>query len=111
MLFKIVFPPESRGDPERALRWTTKSTRTLAAELVRRGYEITHSVVAKMLASMGYSLQGASKVLEGESHPDRDAQFRYIADLVEEFRILVGRTVLVAVCGRGSFRLLPVTRV
>jgi hypothetical protein len=78
--------PESRGDPERALRWTTKSTRTLAAELVRRGYEITHSVVAKMLASMGYSLQGASKVLEGESHPDRDAQFRYIADLVEEFR-------------------------
>jgi transposase len=78
--------PESRGDPERALRWTTKSTRTLAEELTRRGYEITHSVVAKMLASMGYSLQGASKVLEGESHPDRDAQFRYIADLVEEFR-------------------------
>lgn len=78
--------PESRGDPERALRWTTKSTRTLADELTRRGYAITHSVVAKMLNSMGYSLQGASKVLEGEDHPDRDAQFRYIADLVEEFR-------------------------
>lgn len=78
--------PESRGDPERALRWTTKSTRTLADELTRRGYPITHSVVAKMLNSMGYSLQSASKVLEGEDHPDRDAQFRYIADLVEEFR-------------------------
>jgi len=78
--------PESRGDPERALRWTTKSTRTLAEELTRRGYAVTHSVVAKMLASMGYSLQGASKVLEGASHPDRDAQFRYIAGLVEEFR-------------------------
>lgn len=77
--------PESRGDPECVLRWTTKSTRTLARELSRRGYRITHSVVAQMLHSMGYSLQGSSKVLKGESHPDRDAQFRYIANLVSEF--------------------------
>jgi len=78
--------PGSRGDPECALRWTTKSTRNLADELTERGFSITHSVVAKLLAAMGYSLQAASKSAEGSDHPDRDAQFRYLAGLVERFR-------------------------
>ena len=78
--------PGSRGDPECALRWTTKSTRNLAAELTERGFSVTHSVVAKLLASMGYSLQAARKSAEGSDHPDRDAQFRYLAGLVEGFR-------------------------
>jgi hypothetical protein len=84
-LDKLV-EPDSRGDPECALRWTTKSTRDLADELTTRGFEITHSVVAKLLADMGYSLQAASKSAEGSDHPDRDAQFRYLAGLVEQFR-------------------------
>ena len=29
--------PDQRGDPESPLRWTTKSTRNLAAELTRQG--------------------------------------------------------------------------
>ncbi|MGH3831105.1 MAG: ISAzo13-like element transposase-related protein [Pseudonocardiaceae bacterium] len=78
--------PGSRGDPEYALRWTTKSTRNLADELTEQGFSITHSVVAKLLAAMGYSLRAASKSAEGSDHPDRDAQFRYLADLVERFR-------------------------
>jgi hypothetical protein len=78
--------PESRGDPECALRWTTKSTRNLADELTEQGFEVTHSVVARLLADMGYSLQAARKSAEGSDHPDRDAQFRYLAGLVEQFR-------------------------
>jgi hypothetical protein len=39
-----------------------------------------------MLAAKGYSLQAPVKTKEGADHPDRDAQFRYIAGLVEEFR-------------------------
>jgi Rhodopirellula transposase DDE domain len=78
--------PESRGDPECTLRWTTKSTRELAGELTRQKFEITHSVVAKLLAEMGYSLQGAVKSAEGSDHPDRDAQFRYLAMLADRFR-------------------------
>ena len=35
---------------------------------------------------MGYSLQAARKSAEGDDHPDRDAQFRYLAALVEGFR-------------------------
>lgn len=78
--------PDSRGDPECALRWTTKSTRTLADELTRQGFSITHSVVAKLLADMGYSLQAAHKSAEGTEHPDRDAQFRYLSSMVDQFQ-------------------------
>ena len=78
--------PGSRGDPECALRWTTKSTRNLADELTERGFVVTHSVVAKLLAAMGYSLQAARKSAEGGDHPDRDAQFRYLTGLIEQFR-------------------------
>lgn len=78
--------PDSRGDPECALRWTTKSTRELADELTGQGFDITHSVVASLLGEMGYSLQGAVKAAEGSDHPDRDAQFRYLAMLADRFR-------------------------
>lgn len=84
-LDKLV-EPGSRGDPECALRWTTKSTRNLADELTEQEFEVTHSVVARLLADMGYSLQAASKSAEGNDHPDRDAQFRYLAGLVDQFR-------------------------
>src|SRR5262249_1227357 len=63
--------PGSGGDPECALRWTTKSTRNLADELTGRGFAVTHSVVAKVLTAMGYSLQSARKSAEGSDHPDR----------------------------------------
>ena len=38
--------PVVRGDPESFLRWTSKSTRKLAAELRRQGYEIGDRKVA-----------------------------------------------------------------
>lgn len=80
-----LIEPGTRGDPESPLRWTTKSTRNLAVELTALGYEISHSVVAKLLRSLGFSLQGTRKTLEGAQHPDRDAQFRYINSLAGEF--------------------------
>ena len=70
--------PLSRGDPESPLRWTCKSTRTLARELTGRRHAISHEKVAQMLRDTGYSLQGNRKTEEGEDHPDRDAQFRHI---------------------------------
>lgn len=73
-----LIEPETRGDPESPLRWTTKSTRNLADELTAAGHTVSHSVVATILKAAGYSLQGTRKMLEGAQHPDRDAQFRYI---------------------------------
>src|SRR5947209_16290572 len=40
-----LIEPETRGDPESPLRWTTKSTRRLAAELSGMGHSVSHDVV------------------------------------------------------------------
>jgi hypothetical protein len=83
---EALVEPTTRGDPESALRWTCRSTRQLAAALKAQGYRIGHQTVASLLDDLGYSLQGNQKTTEGSSHPDRDAQFKYIQRRVEEFR-------------------------
>jgi hypothetical protein len=70
--------PEERGDPMSPLRWTTKSTRNLADELTRQGHRVGADTVGDLLRGEGFSLQGNAKTIEGQRHPDRDAQFRYI---------------------------------
>jgi len=70
--------PESRGDPEPPLRWTTKSTRHLAAALTAAGHQVSAPTVAALLKEESFSLQGNAKTLEGSRHAGRDAQFRYI---------------------------------
>jgi hypothetical protein len=78
-LLALVEPLE-RGDPMSPLRWTAKSTRTLAAELAAQGHKASADTVAGLLREEGFSLQANSKTIEGAQHPDRDAQFRYISD-------------------------------
>jgi len=68
----------TRGDPQSPLRWTLKSLRVLAAELLERGHDISHHTVGRLLKRLGYSLQANKKTIEGNQPPDRDAQFRYI---------------------------------
>jgi len=77
--------PTSRGDPESPLRWTIKSSRTLAEELARRAHPVSHGTVATLLDQAGYSLQGNRKTREGASHPDRNAQFEYLNAEVARF--------------------------
>lgn len=69
---------DSRGDPESPLLWTAKSVRVLAGELRKQGHQVSHETVAQLLRGLGYSLQANRKMLEGASHPDRDAQFEHI---------------------------------
>ena len=76
--------PDERGDPVSPLRWTTKSTRNLAGELTRQGHRAGADTVGDLLRAEGFSLQGNAKALEGQRHPDRDAQFRYINEQVKE---------------------------
>jgi transposase len=76
-LEKLV-EPVTRGDPESPLRWTCKSVRRLAEELSKLGHSISYPVVAELLHELGYSLQANQKTKEGDSHPDRNAQFEHI---------------------------------
>jgi Rhodopirellula transposase DDE domain len=70
--------PGARGDPMSPLRWTLKSLRRLAAELQAKGHQISHTVVGELLKRQRFSLQANCKTREGDSHPDRDAQFGHI---------------------------------
>jgi hypothetical protein len=70
--------PTARGDPQSPLRWTCKSVRRLAEELQAQGHQVGRTLVADLLDGMGYSLQGNCKTREGDSHPDRNAQFEHI---------------------------------
>ena len=77
--------PVTRGDPESPLRWTCKSVRNIADSLKKEGYDVSHQTVASILHSFEYSLQGNKKTKEGEDHPDRDKQFKYINKIVKKF--------------------------
>jgi hypothetical protein len=72
--------PDERGDPMSPLRWTAKSTRVLADELMAQGHKVSADTVGDLLRAEGFSLQGNAKTTEGAQHPDRDAQFRYISE-------------------------------
>jgi transposase len=76
----------TRGDPMSPLRWTCKSTRVLAAQLNKQGFQISSTKVGELLRSQGYSLQGNRKTIEGKQHPDRDAQFQHISARVKAFQ-------------------------
>lgn len=75
---EMLVEPLTRGDPESPLRWTSKSTRSLAAELATHYRSISHEKVAQLLREMNYSLQSNRKTEEGNNHPDRDTQFQHI---------------------------------
>jgi hypothetical protein len=75
---EALVEPSARGDPESPLRWTVKSTRTLAAELTAQGHQASKNLVWSLLTEHGYSLQANRKTKEGASHPDRNAQFEHI---------------------------------
>jgi DDE family transposase len=78
---EALVDPMTRGDPMSPLRWTCKSTRTLARALAEAGHPVSDFVVRRLLRQLGYSLQANVKVSEGSSqHPDRDAQFAYLND-------------------------------
>src|ERR1700726_3154553 len=85
-LLALVAPSE-RGDPMSPLR--------LAAELRALGHRISHTVVGEVLKQQKFSLQGNRKTREGDSHPDRDAQFAYINESVTS--MLAGQQPVISV--------------
>ena len=99
--------PDERGDPESPLRWTTKSLRHLAAELSRQGHRVTAPTVGRLLKENGFSLQGTAKVLEGDQHPDRDAQFRYINAQVKDHQAAGEPVISVDAKKKEQLGLLP----
>lgn len=74
----------TRGDPKSPLRWTCKSLRVLANELKAQGHKVSYPIVGDLLHELDYSLQGNRKTLEGSQHVDRNAQFEWINQQVQQ---------------------------
>jgi Rhodopirellula transposase DDE domain len=94
-ILENLVEPLTRGDPESPLRWTCKSTRALANDLVEQDHPISHEKVAQILRSLHYSLQGNRKTEEGDDHPDRDQQFHHINNQVR--RALANKNPVISV--------------
>ena len=71
------------GDPERPLKWVSKSALKLANALRVLGHSIGPTTVSLLLTVIGYRRQANRKTKEGGNHPDRDAQFEYINEQAE----------------------------
>jgi hypothetical protein len=77
--------PVTRGDPESPLLWVSKSTRHLAEALREQGHRVSHETVRQVLLELDFSLQANRKTQEGQQHPDRNAQFEFIAAQTQKF--------------------------
>lgn len=77
---------DTYGNPENPLSWTTKSTRKLADELKEEGFQVSHTKVKELLEDQGYTLQTNARLMQmGDSHIDRDDQFKHINETAMEY--------------------------
>ena len=83
----------ARGDPESPLAWTARSVMRLSDELTAAGHRCSPQTAWRLRHEQGFSAQADAKVMEGRRHPDRDAQFRYIAAQAKE-HLAAGQPVI-----------------
>ena len=100
--------PDSYGNPENPLRWTTKSARHLASELQKQGYRVERDTVCDLLRILGFSLQQNQKMRQtGKESPERDDQFEHINTTSKEY-LEAGEPVISIDCKKkeniGNFK-------
>lgn len=80
-----ILEENTAGDPMSKLKWTNKSTYTIADELRNKRKSISEDSVGRIIKQLGYSLQANLKSKESGSSEQRDSQFRYINEQVKIF--------------------------
>jgi hypothetical protein len=84
---QALVAPETAGDPMSAQTWVRSSLRTLSRRLGEAGHAASPPTVGRMLTQMKYSLHVNAKKIEARAtHPDRAAQFDYIAEQCALFK-------------------------
>ena len=78
---------DTAGDPVHGLKWTHKTTKKIADQLKALGIDVSANTVGKLLKDLGFSLRvNHKKKTNGvKNRQDRDRQFRYIAEMVDQF--------------------------
>src|SRR3984957_15218097 len=77
---------DTAGDPMTGLRWSRRTTTTIADELGKLGIAVSPNTVGRLLHDMGYSLRVNQKQISTSSSPNRNLQFEYLAELRYRFQ-------------------------
>jgi hypothetical protein len=84
--FLAIIRDYTAGDPMRlGVRWTNLSLRRLRKLLIKRGFRTGVESVAQLLRRHHFCRRKAQKKLSAQRHPQRDKQFRKIAQLRWEY--------------------------
>jgi hypothetical protein len=74
------------GDPMREdVVWTDVTPQEISDSLQAQGVSIGPRIVRRMLDTLGFARRQMAKVLPGGDSPHRDAQFRPVSHLIQEF--------------------------
>jgi hypothetical protein len=84
---EVLLLPETAGEPMSAQKWARSSLRQLRAGLDAAGHALSVPTVGRLLRQLGYALHVNVKKIESTAnHPDREAQFEYIAAQRQRFQ-------------------------
>jgi len=84
---ETIVNPATRGDPERPLKWVSKSLKHIEEELQKQGFAVKKDTISRILRkTLEYGPQGLKKTKEGANHPDRDPQFNHINEQCAAFQ-------------------------
>ena len=82
----MVIDTRTAGDPmQDGVRWTNLTRSEIAAGLAAEGYPVSVTVVDRLLEEVHMGQRQPQKIKTMRHDPDRDEQFRHIAELKEEY--------------------------
>lgn len=83
---KSLLETRTAGDPDdEEIVFTNLSPATLSEKLSKRGTPVSDQTIRDWMDAVGYRLRKIRKDIPGGSHPDRNAQFENIAELMEGY--------------------------
>jgi hypothetical protein len=83
-----IVDPITPGDPMKVVKWSSLSTYKISNQLNFQGFPICPDTVGKILKEEGFSLQVTHKSIEGKPSLERDAQFIFINESINNFTSL-----------------------
>jgi hypothetical protein len=80
-----ILQDATAGNPISGLKWTRKTTRKLAEELKRKGYQVEHSTIPRLVRKLRYTLRSNQKRLSRKQDQRRDEQMRHLTRMRKRF--------------------------
>lgn len=85
-MFHVVVDTRTAGDPmQEGVLWTNLTRSEIAAGLAEEGFPVSVTIVDRLLEECHMGQRHPQKIKTMVDNPDRDEQFRHIAELKKEY--------------------------